>query len=272
MTTTLLRHEFLRTKGMLGVITGIVALLVVVGSLLALTPFGAAQALGMVIAVVSLGAYIPVLLIAMAVDYWRSAYGRTGYFVHGIPLTGGRIYGARLLYGAGVVVAGYVVAGLLALLPALVAASHQRPAGTGAFTYLATAVRDVLQTVTPMTWVALVVAVLLLTWSYLVQYYFAASIGSGPRWSSLGAFGPVVVWIALYLVMQAVMIASVFTLPLGISVDGGALHLVGVDYLAAAMSGAEPNALPGGMIVAVLLATAVFTVWTARSWNRVSLR
>lgn len=88
MTTTLLVHEFRRTRGPLGLVAGAAALLVAAGVLLALAPWPLVASFGAVVGVGAVGAMLPVACCVLAVDYWRSGYGRLGYFTHSLPVRG----------------------------------------------------------------------------------------------------------------------------------------------------------------------------------------
>ena len=187
MTTTLLAHEFRRTGGTVASVLGGAALVVLVGSLLALTDWPLLATLGVVAGFAAVAVLLPILCLALGIEYWRSAYGRSGYLTHSLPVAGSRIYAVRLLHGLIVSVVGTVVAGLL-LLPLLAASvAHEAPTGTSALSYVLDTGRQGLSAANPLVVVAVVVAVVLAAWGGLVCFYFAASIGSGPR---LAAWAP----------------------------------------------------------------------------------
>lgn len=272
MTTTLLRHEFRRTRGPLGLLTAIAAAFTLAGTLVMLPNWPLAP-LGAPLASIAVFGLLPVSLLALAVDYWRSAYGRGGYLTQTLPIRGSRIYGVRLVYGFLVVLAGLVVSLLLAAPPALVVARRQAPEGVGALEYLRTAASEVTGLLSPTGWVLLVLALTFGTWMYLVQYYFAATAGSSGRLASLGAAGPFVVWFALYVLFQVLVFVAVVAVPLGIDVRAGDPQFVSVNYWAAMTSGAQNAPMPAGFIPVLLVLTLVLAWWTGRAWNRrLSLR
>lgn len=269
--TTLLAHEWRRTRGMLGGITGIAVLLQILGVVMSLIPVEAIQTIGVLLMFFVAAGYLTVVLLALAVEYWRSAYGRQGYFTHTIPARGSAQYGVRLLYGAFVVVAALVVNALLLATPLVVAVSHEKPVGVGLFAYVVGLGREGLSALPAWAWLLIVAALVIASWMYLVQYYFAASIGSSGRLASLGVGGPILVWVVLYLVQQALTFVSIVAVPLGLDPRGQSLRLVSINY-AAAIAGGGTDVIPFGFIPMLAVLTAVLIWWTARSWNRVSLR
>src|SRR5699024_35743 len=98
MTTTLLKHEWLRTRGTLGMLFGILALVVILGALLAATGWPLLSELGVLLAMLGLFVLVPAAQLLLTADYWRSGYGRTGYFTHSIPARGATIFRAKLAW------------------------------------------------------------------------------------------------------------------------------------------------------------------------------
>lgn len=98
MTTTLLKHEWLRTRGTLGMLFGILALVVILGALLAATGWPLLSELGVLLAMLGLFVLVPATQLLLTADYWRSGYGRTGYFTHSIPARGATIFRAKLAW------------------------------------------------------------------------------------------------------------------------------------------------------------------------------
>ncbi|MDO5627030.1 MAG: hypothetical protein Q4G43_01805 [Mobilicoccus sp.] len=270
MLTTVLTHEFRRTRFMLGVIAGIAAIIVLGATSLMLL---FAPQIGALLAFATAVSLMPIVLIALVIDYWRSAYGRGGYLTHSYPVAGSVIYGARLLYGGLVVIGTALLSVVLLAPPALLLARAVAPPGVGAVDYTLTVLGDLLGALTPLTWVVLAAAIVGSGVFYLVQYYFAASIGSEGRLAALGPGGPLLVWFALYLLTQVLTFVAVLAVPLGITMSDGRLGLVGVDYLASMTSGADAAAMPFGVIPLLVVLTAVLVWRTAHSWNRkVTLR
>ncbi|WP_168582365.1 hypothetical protein [Gephyromycinifex aptenodytis] len=273
MIATLLTHEFRRTKGMAGLIMGAVAALVLVGSVLAATGWPLLARLGFYVAVVCLAGLLPALNIGLAVDYWRSAYGRVGYFTQSLPVRGSRIYLVRLLYAFIVSVVTTALAALLAIPIVLAFASVKKPASVGLLAYVRDNMTQALAELPDMAPALIVCWVVLSMWSGFVFAYAAATIGSGPVFARLGVVGPFLAYALLYGAAQIALAVGIFLAPIGIGMRGNTLSVESFDFLQAALEGAEPQVMPVGFVPVVALGTLALIAWTAWSWNRrVSLR
>ncbi|MBB1057027.1 hypothetical protein G6020_06375 [Dietzia sp. B19] len=274
MTTTLLTHEWLRTRGALGTTLGVIALVGVLGGLLGaagwplLSQFG--LALGMLAAVVA----VPAVQLTLAADYWRTGYGRTGYFTHSIPVRGSVIFWTKLMWAMAASLAALVLTAGLALLTWWAAA---RQSGLTSPSY--SVLSDAWTTVTTAAPAWMIAAGVLVTLgSFLiwpVYYYFSVSVGHERRLAALGAGGPVVVFVLVYVVTQLLSLMAMIALPFGISMGaGGSLEFVRFDMIGelAAGAAASDDVMPVGFLAASVV-LVVFCLWrTARSWNhRVAL-
>lgn len=247
-----------------------------VGGLLTLIPVSFLQVIGVALSVLAAAILLPAVYIVLVVDYWRSAYGRTGYLTQTIPAPGSRIYAARLLFGAVVSVVAGLLTVVLGLISAILVARQSGPTPTEGTRMLFDGLREAL-TAAGVGWTsAAVVFGALMIVTYLVQYYFAASIGSEGRLGALGPVGPVLVWFALYLAVQLVTAISLLAIPFGIGTANGSLAIVPMNLWDAMVGSAhqpEAQGMPLGVVVSLLL-VGVLLVWrTAHSWNhKVSLR
>lgn len=272
-TTTLLKHEWLRTRRMLGMFYGIVALAVVGGAALSMVGW-VLGAFGGLVAILGLVILVPGTQLILAADYWRSGYGRTGYFTQSIPVRGVTIFRAKFAWAmiASVVALALTVA--LALLVWWVLSIRQTfdtpsPAVIG----------DMWAAVTDAAPAWMIAAgVLLVFASFLfwpIQYYFAISLGHESRFAHLGAGGPVVVFAVVYVVTQLAAFLGMVVLPFGIGPADGGLGLVGFNVISemTAGAGADGDVMPIGFIATMAL-LGVFFLWrTARSWDsKVALR
>lgn len=268
MFTTLIRHEILRTRKWLAIIFGAATLLTLVGTLIAYTPWKIVQVLGLLLAVVAVGAFLYVVQVALAFDYWRSSYSRTGYFTQAIPAKGSAIYGAKLLWGSIATVVALLWTVLL-IVPVVFAGAHATEEELtwvrfvdGLKTGFAAAPAGV--------WTLLVLAVIVLAVGGLAQFYFAASIGSESRINRLGIGGPILVYFGLYLILQVLLFVGIVAIPFGLLVSSGGngLELVSVDFLDQIATGANSDVVPIGFLP-VLLLTMGLLIWrTVVSWNR----
>ena len=269
MVTTLIKHEAQRTRNWLGVVFGVATLMMLVGVLMELTPWRIVQILGFVLTLIPVFAFMLVVQVGLAFDYWRSSYSKTGYFTQSLPVKGSTIYGSKLLWGSLV----SIVALLWNIGMALVAlAGGMRIFDSGVtFGQFMTELRRLLANDVPV-WVTVTVAVLTVASvvGALAQYYFAASIGSEARINRLGLGGPVLVYFALYMVLQVVLFIGILAIPLGLTMSplDGSLEIASMDVLASMFSEQNPDAMPLGFLPVLFLATAALIWRTVVSWNK----
>lgn len=269
-TTTLLKHEWLRTRGQLATLFGLLALVGVLGSLLGASGWPLLSQLGLAAGMLAAVVAVPAVQLMLAADYWRSSYGRTGYFTHSIPVRGSRIFWAKLAWAMIASLAAILLTIVLALLAWW--ANSQRSGGTSPSWSLLTDAWSTVTAVTPA-WMIVAGLALVLGWFLVwpVYYYFSVSVGHERRLAGLGAGGPVVVFVLVYLATQALALLGMIVLPFGVGeADGETLGLVRFDLLSelAAGASASDDVMPIGFVFA-LVALAAFCLWrTARSWNR----
>lgn len=266
--TTLLKHEIIQTRGMLALVGLVASLVAVVGALLAATGWPALAPLGTLLTAGAVFGLVPAAQILLAVAYWRSSYGRTGYLTHTFPVKGSTIYWAKAAWAGVVSVAGVAlsVALALAVLPLLA-----QGIGVGRADLLAP-LREGWASLVEMApaW-AVVAAVVLLVTLVLVwpaQYFFAASVGSQAPLNRLGVGGPVLVWLGVYVATQVLTFVSFAAVPLAVAAEDGRLRLVRFDLFAEMVAGSSADVMPIGFLPALLLSALVCVAWTVRSWNR----
>lgn len=268
-TTTLLKHEWLRTRGPLGTLVGTIALMGVLGGLLGAAGWPLLSELGLAAGMLAAVVAVPAVQLALTADYWRSGYGRTGYFTHSIPVRGSRIFWAKLAWAMLASLAAIVLTLVLALL-AWWANSRRSGGASPSFSLLS----DAWATVTAVTpgWMITAGLVLMLAWVLVwpIYYYFSVSAGHERRLAGLGAGGPVVVFVLVYLATQAVSLLGMIVFPIGVGeADGETLGFVRFSLLSEMTAGASAttNVIPIGFSLG-LGALAAFCLWrTARSWN-----
>ena len=273
MTTTLLKHEWLRTRGVLGMFFGVVVLVGILGSLLAVTGWAVLSLLGLLLGVLAVLVIVPGVQLLLAADYWRSGYGRTGYFTQSIPVRGSTIFWAKLVWAVLVSLAAVVVTALLGWVVWWAVAVN-----SGVTSPSLAVIGDImadLAEVAPV-WMIVAGAVLVLA-SFLVwpiYYYFAVSVGHERRFAGMGAAGPILVFVVLYVCIQLLSLVGMAVIPFGLGVEGGSVTVVPFNLVEEMSSGgAGSEVMPLGFVV-VLVVLAAFCLWrTARSWNhRVALR
>lgn len=268
MVGTLIRHEAIRTRGLLATIFGAAAILTVVGAVLAATMWPLISQVGLLMAIVGAVATVPASQLGLAWDYWQSGYRRIGYFTQTLPVRGRTIYWARLAWGVAVLVAGLLWSSVLGILAFFGTAGSFGMRPFDVFPLVGDWFSALAAVLPWWGWIALPVLLLVFVGFTLVQYYFAASIGSERRLVSLGIGGPVLVWFAVYMAMQLVFLVFMFVVPLGIGVIDGTLALTSENFFAAVIANEQPGSMPAGIIPAFVLATIALVWRTVVSWER----
>lgn len=272
-TSTLFRYEWLRTRSLLGVTTGLATLGVLLCSVLTWldwTLFGPlAAAVGMMLVMV----FTPVMQIVLTVDYWRSSYGATGYLTQTLPVKGSRILTVKLLWAALVSTVSLVVTVLLGCV-LYTGFSVRDPQITGLGEMLDefwTALGD--SGVPAWLIIGVIVAGYLAMLSAPVQYYFSISVGK-ERWlQTLGPGGPVLVFFLLGMVAQVVALIGLFAIPVGLSGDAsgwtlGSYSLLDEIDTTPGVSGPYDSAMPLGFVPPMAILMLVCLWRTYYSWNR----
>lgn len=266
----LLKHEFLRTRNMLALVAGIAILLALAGTLLAATGVPVLASVGLIAGLAAAFGLVPAAQLALAVAYWRSSYGRTGYLTQTLPVKGSIIYWAKMVWAwvVSLVGAGLSIGIVLAAAPVVA-----RGIGGEAGAVLATLSEawTALNEVTGPWGVAAALAamaIMILIWP--TQYFFAASIGSQAPLNRMGVGGPVVVWLGVYVITQIVTFTSFAAVPLAVGMTGDQLGFVRFDLFAEMAVGSSSTAevMPVGFLPALLLVTVICLGWSVRSWNR----
>lgn len=269
MITTLLKHEWLRTRSLLGSIGAVAVLLIAAGTALTATGWPGISLVGMLMVMAPLAALVPATQIALAVHYWQSSYSRTGYFTQSLPLSGVTIYLAKLAWALLIsLLAVLATAGLLmAAWPVL---AGQLGGERNPFSL----VRQMWEAGTAVTSTAVLIAgivlfvALILIWP--IQYFFAASVGSETPLNRLGLGGPVVIFLGLYLASQVLVFLWMVALPWGLTMVDGQL---GIDHWSvfaemAAGNASRDDIMPVGFVPMLLLIGAGCLLRTVHSWRR----
>lgn len=269
MMFTLLKHEWLRTRGMLGTVVALAGMIVGVASLLTATGWPMISPFGLLAGAIAIVVLVPVLQLALTADFWRSSYSRTGYFTHSLPVRGGRIYAAKLTWALVVTLVALVVsAGLLGLFWPV--AASQFGAEINPFLVLRDLWGQLTSQMSTMLLIGGALAFLVMYLVWPIQYYFAVSVGSEERLNRLGLGGPVLVFVGLYLVTQVTVLTGMIAIPFGVGMDGGQLGVVPFGLLSemGVSAGTGSDVMPLGMFPPILIVT-LFCLWrTVRSWNK----
>ena len=273
MIAALLKHEWLRTRSLLGSIGAVAVLLVAAGTALTATGWPGISLVGMLMVMAPLAALVPATQIALDVHYWQSSYSRTGYFTQSLPLSGVTIYAAKLAWALLVsLLAVLATAGLLmAAWPVL---AGQLGGERNPFSLI----RQMWEAGTAVTSTPVLIAGILLFVGLIliwpIQYFFAASVGSETPLNRLGLGGPVVVFLGLYLASQVLVFLGMAALPWGLTMVDGQLGIEHWSVFAeiAAGDASRDDIMPVGFVPMLLLIGVVCLLRTVHSWrSRVSL-
>ena len=275
MTTTLLKHEWLRTRGALGMFFGVTFLVGVLGGLAGATGWSGLAEFGLLVGILAVAVLVPGVQLLLAADYWRSGYGRTGYFTHSIPVRGATIFWAKVIWAVIVSLVAAVLTVPLIWVVWWAVSRNLAELPAPSLTVIGDVVAAVADVAPAWMIVAGVVLFLASIFMSVVYYFFSVSIGHEHRLASLGVGGPIVVFVVVYVVSQIASFLGMVVIPFGVGMDGDGLGLVPFNVLAEMAEGTTGggDVMPVGFLFA-LLVIAVFCLWrTARSWNReVALR
>lgn len=271
MKTRALKHEWLRTRALLGTIIAAAPLLGGLGTLLTATGWPIISLFGITLAMIAIGGLIPALHLALAFAYWQSSYGKTGYFTQSLPIRGATIYSVKLLWASIVTILGLVVSLGLGLLfwPVL---ADQVGAERNPFTVLRSLFNLLSEFGSPLTLVLAGLLLLAFVLIWPIHYFFAASIGSETPLNRLGFGGPVLVFVGLYLATQVGSFVGLFAIPWGLTMTDGSFelvpfHLINEMDIGVGVSNTTET-MPIGMLPVIIVITLVCWWRTRVSWNR----
>ncbi|WP_353112726.1 hypothetical protein [Microbacterium sp.] len=270
MIGTLFAQELRATWKNLSTGVGIALLVIVVSFALAALRIPVVGDIGLTMGLIVAAVITPAVLGMLIENYWRTMYGREGYFTMTIPVRGRTLFTAKVLYGFVAAVVALMIT-VLCLLGGAVAFSLSQ--GQEPFGF----VRGAFSAVEPwMLWSS--AAALLLMAAYLVIVGAAVmSIGAQGRFNHLGFGAPVLGAVILYFVMQIVTLAAILFVPVGVVMTGqDAGTLVGrgmLDDFVAALtapggSDAAPHVLGLGFVLTSVAVAALMAWWGGRAVER----
>ncbi|MFT4258312.1 hypothetical protein [Microbacterium sp.] len=278
MIATLIAQDFRAIRKSLFAVVGITLLVTVVSLTLTVLRIPVIGGIGLVVGIAAAIALTVIVLGLLVANYWRTMYGREGYFTMTLPVHGRTLFIAKVLHGLVIAIAAAALSAI-ALVGAAVAFALSE--GLEPFEFLRTG----LGMVEPwMVWFA--ASSLLLQIVYLVVAGAGLmSIGAQERYNHLGFGAPLIGAVVVYLVMQVVTFAAIMFVPLGLVMvgpDAGTLVPRGMldAFIAAlhegdpaAASGQPPQVLGLGFVFTSAALIVVMAWWGARSVeHRTSLR
>ncbi|UNK70843.1 hypothetical protein [Microbacterium sp. H1-D42] len=267
MIGSLFAQELRSTRKNLLVTVGVLLLIAAVALTLVALRVPVLGTLGLGFGIVIIVLITPIVLGLLAENYWRSMYGREGYFTMTIPVRGRTLFLTKVLYGVIISLLALVVTavGLLGAASALALSQRQDPA---------IFIRDGLAAIEPwMAWLGVLAIILQLAYLVIVGAAIM-TIGAEGRYNHLGFGAPVIGAVILYVVMQVVTFIGILFIPFGIRLtgpDAGELVPQGMlDGVLAAIDdpGAQPEVLGLGFVVTTIVVMALLAWWGARSVER----
>lgn len=268
MVRTLIKHEALRTRQRILLLFGGATLFTAVGSLVAALNAPLLSPLGLALAVIATLGLFPTLQLLLGLDYWRTSYREFGYFTQTIPARGSTIYLTKLAWAFLMSLAALLWSALNGLiLWAGIVATQNLEFGL-LFIGLSTFWRELVTVMPGWAWPLATAATLMFLAFPLLQYFFAASLGSEHRLRRFGFGGVVIAWFAAYLVIQIGSFLSFLALPIGFGMEGDRLGFVRLSARQLFENQPAPDAMPVGFIAVFALAAALLVWRTALSWER----
>lgn len=261
MTTTILRHELIRTKRPLLILFGIAMVLIVLMDVLAFFVGGVALVFAALIAIL----VIPAVQLLLVIDFYRTSYGSGAILTHALPIPGRHLFWTKLFFAFLVTVLASVVALVLLLLQGQFALNIADLTWSAAYGEA----RVPFQQLAGLGLVVILSAVWVVVMP-LASMFSSVVIGSGGWARRLSIGGPIIVFMSYYVLMQLLGLASFFVPPV-YDVVTGQLH--GVSLWQAAMTNAQTPFLPVSLVLFHLLVIAGLLVWASRDMqHKVELR
>lgn len=245
---------------------GILMLVAAVSLVLAALRVPVLGGLGLVVALIAMIVLTPIVLGILAENYWRTMYGREGYFTMALPVTGRALFSAKVLYGLTASLAAIVLTALGLFACAAVFASS---IGQGVVEFLRMGIE---QLGIGMAW--FLVGCVILQLAYLVVVGAGImSVGARARFNHLGFGAPVIGAVLMYVVVTVAGFAAMLFVPFGVRLAGpesGAIVAEGmfrsfVDDVTGRTSSDVPDVFGLGILLVSVIATGVFAWWGARS-------
>jgi len=269
MIATLFAQEYRATRKNLLVATGMLLLVAAVSLTFFALRVPVLGSLGMVLGIAAGVLVTPVALGLLVESYWRTMYGREGYFTMSLPVRGSTLFAAKVLYG--------MVASLVALAVTLVtllggAIAFALAEGLEPLAFLREGIAVIESW---QIWLGVISAAVQLAF-FVVVGAGLMSVGAEARFNHLGFGAPVIGGVLTYLVMQVITFAAIMFVPLGVVLtgpDAGSLVPQGMfdEIMAAIRTGAQTadvSVLGLGFLFTSVAAIAVMAWWGARSVER----
>lgn len=280
MIGTLLAQDFRSTRKSLFTTIGIVLLVAIVSLVTAALRIPILGGLGFGLGVILGVTLLPIVFVLLAQNYWRTMYGREGYFTMTLPVRGRNLFTAKVLYGVVAAVVAAIVSAVIVLgVTITLSIQNGQPALSTVKTFFKELVAN-LELVGPAMPIFIACALVLQLVFTVVAGAAIMSIGAEARFNYLGFGAPVLGAVFTYFGMQLFGFAAMLFVPFGLRIAGpesGQFVARGMfsefAKSVAANDGSQPEVIGLGMVFVSLIATVLFAWRGARSVDRrVSLR
>lgn len=279
MITKLLKHEFIRTRGILATVLGAATASIVLGCILMMLRIPVLDGFGVLLTLLPLMALIPAVQIILAVDFWRSSFQANGYLTHSIPVKGSTIFWTKLLWATIATAITLAVTFLLFCLtwfslantPAAEAMGISEP---NPFAMMGALVQAASASVPMPVLIGVVVPLLLLAlfFEWPVYYAFAATIGSAGRLGRMGFGGPVIAAISVWIAGQVIGFVCILAVPLGLDfaplASGNTPEVITYSPINDLVNNVDREVMPLGVFLGMFVVLAACLVLSHRSWNK----
>lgn len=208
MVTTMIKHDFIRTRSLLLGAAGIAIAIATVLALSAGLISGPLGQMSWVFGLVLTVGFLPLAQLWLGVDLYRSSFSRRGYFVQTLPMRGTAILTAKYLWALIVTVFALAVSIILGTITAAGAMAVNNSSLGELWSELRAGLR--LLDLSPWVWWLVGVFFVVYLVQGLIQYFFSVTLGSESWINKLGGVGPILVWVGVYVALQVLSLLSLF--------------------------------------------------------------
>ncbi|WP_455130446.1 hypothetical protein [Propionibacterium acidifaciens] len=268
MYATLVGQEFRSHGRACAVITGLDLLTGLLLTGLGMLPVPVLGELCARLGLLVLGALPVIVLVYLAVVYWQTMYGQRGYFTFSLPVRGRVVFWAKVTHGScWLLMSSAVMIIALALHVWLLSIPEGKRLGD-----LVDVLRGYYDAIDARFLWAMVALALVSALCIVIECAGVMSVGARSHWARLGIGAPIIGFVLLEVVSQALSLVLMLVVPVGLRLDGpegGGMRLVVGDMatplLDAIRGGIDPTTVGlGSALLGPLLAT-VLAIWAVNS-------
>ncbi|WP_084682676.1 ATP-binding cassette domain-containing protein [Actinomyces israelii] len=207
-----------------------------------------------------------VVMVQVAVDYWRSMYGRRGYLTLAVPVRGRVHFAVKALYACmmALVVGGVCLVGLVIWLVVFARSMGTTLGG------LLEPLRVAADAAGPVKVIIFVTAVLIGIVTLVIEVGAVMSIGAQGRFNHLGLGAPAIGFVLLYVVSQLLGLVATLFLPVSVDVTTGDVttQVMWPQFLEVIRTGAEARKVGVGAVAVGPLLAGALAWWAVRAIER----